>query len=210
VANNITKHTREMKCPSGTRRGKSYALEVRKASLLVHMRHHHLCHNQTPPQSTLGRSGSTGHQIWRGNLREELQEGVDWILRPGRPGCAVVGADEVEDGLGGLDEVGMAGDLGVRLRLLHAPQLRTAVTAPQWEPRHCCRRSDQLEFASCPAADLGAETTNKLQSVLNDSPPVAAPCLSSPDLHFPSHQIAGSKGDDDESMGNARDRGARR
>jgi len=50
---------------------------------------------------------------------------------PGRPGCAVVGADEVEDGLGGLDEVGMAGDLGVRLRLLHAPQLRTAVTAPQ-------------------------------------------------------------------------------
>jgi len=42
VANNITKHTREMKCPSGTRRGKSYALEVRKTSLLVHMRHHHL------------------------------------------------------------------------------------------------------------------------------------------------------------------------
>ena len=44
---------------------------------------------------------------------------------------AANGADEVEDGLGGLDEVGMAGDLGVRLRLLHAPQLRTAVTAPQ-------------------------------------------------------------------------------
>jgi hypothetical protein len=42
---------------------------------------------------------------------------------------AAVGADEVEDGLGGLDEVGVVGGLGVRLRLLHTTQLRAAVTA---------------------------------------------------------------------------------
>jgi hypothetical protein len=46
-------------------------------------------------------------------------------------------------------------DLGVRLRLLHAPQLRAAVAAPQRQPRHCRRRSDRLELGSCPAADLG-------------------------------------------------------
>jgi hypothetical protein len=42
---------------------------------------------------------------------------------------AAVGADEVEDGLGGLDEIGVVGGLGVRLRLLHTTQLRAAVTA---------------------------------------------------------------------------------
>lgn len=54
---------------------------------------------------------------------------------------AAVGADKVEDGLGGLDEVGVVGGLGVRLRLLHTPQLRAAVAAPQRQPRHCRRRS---------------------------------------------------------------------
>jgi len=84
-------------------------------------------------------------------------------LREGRAGSyglgaawlAAVGADEVEDGLGGLDEVGVVGDLGVRLRLLHAPQLRATVAAPQRQPRHCRRRFDRLEFGSSPPADLG-------------------------------------------------------
>ena len=38
----------------------------------------------------------------------------------GEAWLAAVGEDEVQDGLGGLDEVGVVGDLGVRLRLLHA------------------------------------------------------------------------------------------
>jgi len=68
----------------------------------------------------------------------------------GEAWLAAVGADEVEDGLGGLDEVGVVGDLGVRLRLLHAPQLGAAVAAPQRQPRHCRRRSDRLQFGLSP------------------------------------------------------------
>jgi hypothetical protein len=56
----------------------------------------------------------------------------------GAAGLAAGGAYEVEDGLGGLGEVGVGGGLGVRLRLLHAPQQHAAVAALQRQPRHRC------------------------------------------------------------------------
>lgn len=63
----------------------------------------------------------------------------------GAAGLAAGGADEVEYGLGGLGEVGVVGGLGVRLRLLHAPQQHAAVTAPQRQPRHCRRAAAKRE-----------------------------------------------------------------
>lgn len=41
-ANNITKHTREVKRPSGTRCRETHAFKVRE-HLLVHLWHNHLC-----------------------------------------------------------------------------------------------------------------------------------------------------------------------
>ena len=98
--------------------------------------------------------------------RGELREGRAGSYGLGAAWLAAVGADEVEDGLGGLDEVGVVGDLGVRLRLLHAPQLRATVAAPQRQPRHCRRRFDRLEFGSSPQQIWGGNS-EQTKSVLS-------------------------------------------
>jgi len=67
----------------------------------------------------------------RGKSREELREGTSWILRFGR-GMACRSRSRQGSGWPWwTHEVGVVGDLGVRLHLLHATQLCAATTAPE-------------------------------------------------------------------------------
>jgi len=75
----------------------------------------------------------------RGKSREELREGAGWILRFGR-GMACRSRSRQGSGWPWwTHEVGVVGDLGVRLHLLHAAQLCAATTAPERQSRLCRR-----------------------------------------------------------------------
>lgn len=54
----------------------------------------------------------------------------------GAAGFGAGGADKVKDGFGGLEEVGVGGELRVLLRLLHAPEERSAVPTLEGHPCH--------------------------------------------------------------------------
>lgn len=132
------------------------------------------CTQTQTPRGIINHRTHTSYAIGTGSRTP--RGAPDWITKsdgaePGRAAeggrsyglgpawLAAVGADEVEDGLGGLDEVGVVRGLGVRLRLLHAPQLRAAVAAPQRQPRHCRPRSARIGLVRAPRrkSRFGAE-----------------------------------------------------